>query len=418
MLDAVSSLVHIELASRPAVRAALRASLVKDSSHEVLFQRAFEAVFVRARSDVPSDSGGRGMDPAPEPGRDALLDSVAHALREGDGAALDDALDVVIQRFSANGDDGRSAGHHTQRVLRRMSVPDLYRRYLEAGEETDGTTAAEARVAMEQLSRRLTDLLSGRLRDGEGVHAQQWEDPEDRALLRAGADELAAMRATIRPLARRLATRLGAQHRSGGSGLDMRKTIRASMSTGGVPVRPALHQRRPSRPDVLVLCDVSGSTAQFAPFTLTLLNAFQEEFRHLRSFAFIDGIVEITGLLAAGPGVIDPHHLLTRRGLIAQDGRSDYARALTTFLKDWGSVVSARTTVIIAGDARSHEHAPATAMVAELRYRARRLYWLNPEPRTEWDTLDSRASEYAAQCTDAFAVATIRQLATAVTQIF
>jgi uncharacterized protein with von Willebrand factor type A (vWA) domain len=189
------------------------------------------------------------------------------------------------------------------------------------------------------------------------------------------------------------------------------------MGFGGVPVAPVLRRRRPTKPDLVVLCDVSGSTAQFAPFTLTLLHALHEEFRRVRSFVFIDGIVEITELLAASPGVIDPRHLLAKRGLVAEDGRSDYARALTTFLGRWESAVSARTTVIIAGDARSHDRESATSVVAELHHRARRLYWLNPEPRAEWDTLDSRATEYATHCTDAFDVSTIRQLTAAVTQI-
>ena len=60
---------------------------------------------------------------------------------------------------------------------------------------------------------------------------------------------------------------------------------------------------------------------------------------------------------------------------------------------------------------------PATAEVAELEHRARRLYWLNPEPRSEWDTLDSRASDYGRHCTNTFEVSTIRELIAAVTEI-
>jgi hypothetical protein len=55
--------------------------------------------------------------------------------------------------------------------------------------------------------------------------------------------------------------------------------------------------------------------------------------------------------------------------------------------------------------------------VAELGHRARRLYWLNPEPRSDWDRLDSRAGDYGRHCTDAFEVSTIRELIAAVTQI-
>lgn len=422
VLDATEALRHVDLAERSKVRAVLRATLVKDVTHEVLFRRSFEVVFPRMRREADPDGPSATAQPREQSAEDELMDSVVRALREGEEGGLDDALDQAIDRFQGGRDNGRSAGHEAKRMLRCMNVPDLYRRYLEQDREeasalNGAASAAEARVAMDQLGRRLEDMLSGRLREGDGVTHQQLEDVQDRPLLRAGADELVAMRMAMRPLARRLAAKLGAQRRRGGTGLDMRRTIRASMGFGGVPAKPILRRRRPTKPDLVVLCDVSGSTANFAPFTLTLLHAVHQEFRRVRSFVFIDGIVEITEILEANPGVLDPHHLLANRGLIAHDGRSDYARALTTFLDGWGDIVTARTTVIIAGDARAHDREPATSIIAELDHRSRRLYWLNPEPKAEWDRLDSRASEYAAHCTDAFEVSTIRQLTAAITQI-
>ncbi len=417
-LDAVAALAAVDLGRRSDVRLALKVALVKDQTREVLFDRAFEAVFPRAARPRSADESAAGS----EPGGEELWDDIVRALRDGDHDALDDALEDAIDQLDTNQDDGRSAGFHTQKTLRRMNVQQLYRRYLE-GDGTDATemdraiNTAEATAAMEQMKRRLEDLMSGRLRESDGPSRQQLEDPEDRPLLEAGADELAAMRLAIRPLARRLATRLGNRRRRGTAGLDMRRTIRASMGTGGVPVKPVLRRKRPTKPDLVVLCDVSGSTAQFAPFTLTLLHAVHQEFRRVRSFVFIDGIVEISDILASSPGVLDPHHLLGRQGLIVKDGRSDYRRAFATFLDMWGDSVTSKTTVIIAGDARSHDRDPATREIAELHHRARRLYWLNPEPASQWDTQDSRATEYGIHCTQAFEVSTIRNLIAAVTQI-
>ena len=416
-LDAVAALASVRLDRLTDVRSVLKATLVKDSTHDVIFERSFDAVFPRAR---PSrDQTGQVSTGASD---DIALDDLATALREGDLDRIDELLEAAIDEHGGSQDDGRSAGHHAQRTLRRMNVPNLYRRYLDQAEGESGLDRAidssEAAAAMEQMKRRMQDLISGRMRDTDGTTSmQQLEDPEDRPLLRAGADELIAMRQAMRPLARRLATRLGNRRRRGTSGLDMRRTIRSSMGTGGVPVQPVLRRRRPTKPDLIVLCDVSGSTAQFAPFTLTLLHAVHQEFRRVRSFVFIDGLVEITDILASSPGVLDPHHLLARKGLIVKDGRSDYRRALASFLDTWGNAVTAKTTVIIAGDARSHDREPATAEVAELEHRARRLYWLNPEPRSEWDTLDSRASDYGRHCTNTFEVSTIRELIAAVTEI-
>jgi uncharacterized protein with von Willebrand factor type A (vWA) domain len=420
-LDAVTAFTTIDISIRVDVRTALKATLVKDISHEVLFERSFEAVFPRVQRERRGQGTASGSS-AQEQGDEQLMDDLVRALREGDVTQIDELLDEAIERYAGTDKNQKSAGHHTQRALRRMNVSDLYRRYLEQGESESAyekaVDAAEAAAVLEHMKLRMEDLVTGRLREVEGQFSMQsLEDPEDRPLLQAGPDELVAMRQAMRPLARRLATRLGNRKRRGTQGLDMRRTIRASMGTGGVPVKPVLRRKRPTKPDLIVLCDVSGSTAQFAPFTLTLLHAVHQEFRRVRSFVFIDGIVEITEILANSPGVLDPRQLLGGRGLIVKDGRSDYQAVLRAFLKTWGDSVTAKTTMIIAGDTRSHKRDSASPELAELSHRARRLYWLNPEQRQEWNTLDSCASEYANHCTEFFEVSTIRQLIAAVTQI-
>lgn len=421
-LDAAAALAAIDIDRRVDVRTALKATLVKDTSHEVLFERSFEAVFPRIQHEPRGQASGSDTAQTREAGDEQLMDDLVRAMREGDLAQIDELLDEAIDRYAGTDKNASTVGHHANRALRRMNLPRVYQRYLEQGEAESSydraVEAAEAGAMLESMKVRMGDLLSGRLRDADGESARQaLEDPEDRPLLLAGPDELAAMRLAMRPLARRLATRLGNRRRRGLSGLDMRRTIRASMGTGGVPVKPVLRRKRPTKPDLIVLCDVSGSTAEFAPFTLTLLHAVHQEFRRVRSFVFVDGIVEITDILANSPGVLDPRQLLGRRGLVVRDGRSDYQQVLSTFLHTWGDAVTAKTTVIIAGDTRSHRRESAGRELAELQHRARRLYWLNPEPRHDWDRLDSCASEYAVHCTDFFEVSTIRQLIGAVTQI-
>lgn len=418
-LDAAQALATIDIDRRSDVRTAMKAALVKDASHEVLFERSFDAVFphVHRAADRAVPSSG----PARESGDEQLMDDLVRAMREGNLEQIDELLDEAVGRYAGTDKHTSTAGHHTQRALRRMNIPALYRRYLEESDSESrydrAVDAAEATTMIESMKVRMEGMVAGRLRATDPDVHQSLEDPEDRPLLLAGADELAAMRVAMRPLARRLATRLGNRRRRSTAGLDMRRTIRASMGTGGVPVQPVLRRKRPSKPDLVVLCDVSGSTAEFAPFTLMLLHAVHQEFRRVRSFVFVDGIVEITDILDSSPGVLDPRQLLGRRGLVVKDGRSDYQRVLSTFLQNWGESVTAKTTVIIAGDTRSHRRDSARSELAELEHRARRLYWLNPEPRHEWDTLDSCATEYGNHCTDFFEVSTIRQLIAAVLQI-
>lgn len=414
-LDAITSLATLtttDLTKREYVKLALKTCLVKDDSHDIAFTRAFNSIFPRMTQTSESVDG-----------TDGTSSSLAQALRDGDQGSIDSFLESALSQSQPTKGNTASEGQVTQRALRRMNITDLYSQILEsdssATKDLDrAIDSIEANRAIEQMRRRMADLAGGRIRDSSNAISEQAiEDPEDRPLLKAGPDELAAMRQAMRPLARKLATKLGNKRRQGYSGLDMRKTIRSSMGFGGIPVSPIMRRRRPTKPDLYVLCDVSGSTASFAPFTLTLLHALHEEFRRVRSFVFIDGVVEITELLEKNPGVLDPHHLLANRGLIVNDGRSDYRLALNSFIEQWGESVTAKSTVLIAGDARSHDRDPATSAIAELDHRARRLYWFNPEPMTEWDTLDSHATNYARHCTAAFEVSTLRGLMDAVTHI-
>ncbi|MCI0688577.1 MAG: VWA domain-containing protein, partial [Sporichthyaceae bacterium] len=401
-----------------------------------LFERLFDLLFPRLRP-VPvappptaprhPDSDGDGTDLA------ALRTELADALRRGDQVTVAALVATSVDRWSGIGEQDRGERHHVQRVLRRLGLDHVLRQLArrdgdrsELERQLDSAAAAadidEVRLLLERLvAERLADQRAGG-DDGADDPADQLDlgpgrDLADLPILRAGPDELAELRAAVRPLARKLATRFGQRRRRGRGGLDMRRTIRRSMSSGGVPLTPVLRRRYPSRPDLVVLCDVSGSVAQFAPFTLALLHALHGEFHRVRSWVFIDGIVEISDLLDRAPGVLDAHHLLGRRGLVSGDGRSDYARALAGFLARWRDVISAKTTVILVGDARSHDRQPAVAELAELHRLARRLYWLNPEPRPEWDTGDSLMSLYGSYAHGVHEVSTLRQLADCVAAI-
>jgi uncharacterized protein with von Willebrand factor type A (vWA) domain len=212
----------------------------------------------------------------------------------------------------------------------------------------------------------------------------------------------------------------------------MRRTLRRGLDAGGVPLEPVLRRRHRTRPELVVLCDVSGSMATFSPFTLALLHAVHAELGRVRSFAFVDGVAEVTDLLAGTPGVVDPRHLLRRPGVVAGDGRSDYGRVLRHFcdafinasfvpfapgFSSGADIISARTTIVVAGDGRSHGRDPGVEALRAIARRARRLYWFAPQPRDAWTTEDCALTSYAAECTDILPVATLRELIRAVDRI-
>jgi uncharacterized protein with von Willebrand factor type A (vWA) domain len=166
-----------------------------------------------------------------------------------------------------------------------------------------------------------------------------------------------------------------------------------------------------------VLADVSGSVIEFAKFTLSLLHAMNEEFAKMRSFAFVDGIDEVTGILDEGGHRMDLRGAFARARVVAADGHSDYGSVFQGFAERYGADIDARSTLIVMGDARNNYRDPGLETLKGLRERARRLYWLNPEPRADWDTSDSIMGVYAPWCDRVFEVRNLRQLTACVDEI-
>jgi uncharacterized protein len=72
-----------------------------------------------------------------------------------------------------------------------------------------------------------------------------------------------------------------------------------------VPLVTHHRPKRPHRTELVVLCDVGGSVANFAQFTLPLTFALREQFQGLRAFTFVDQVHEVTGHFRLGVDVAD-----------------------------------------------------------------------------------------------------------------
>jgi uncharacterized protein with von Willebrand factor type A (vWA) domain len=235
----------------------------------------------------------------------------------------------------------------------------------------------------------------------------------------ASRAQLAELRRTVHPLSRKLATRLAARRRRHHRGrIDIRRTLRGSLSTGGVPMRPVFRKRRPARPDIVLICDMSGSVSGFANFTMLLVQALRDQFSKVRVFAFIERMDEITHLVTAG--MADPAHLggriISEARLTAFDGHSDYGRALGDFAADYADAVGPRTSVLVLGDARTNGSDPNLAALRAVVAPARHAYWLNPERTALWSTGDSVAKAYA-EIMPMYECRNVSQLSTLVTRL-
>ena len=411
-LDSVAALRVVELLDREQLRAAYAAALVKRHTHRPAFDTVFDLFFPTTTGTEPAEAS---TDPdratanfrRDDPELLRFRAELSAALAEGDDAALARLAREGVGRFG--GVAGRLPGTQSwssYATQTRISPQTLLAGLLEQalhGQEVGGLAERTARTAITtriaRFRRMLDTEVQRRLAEESGAAriAKTAVKPslERIDLLSATRTDLAAIRREIEPLARRLAARLAIEQRRGRRGpLDFRRTIRASLSTGGIPIETVHRPRRPHKTDLVIVCDVSESVTSFAHFTLLLVYALRQQFARVRVFAFIDELDEVTDYFRPGADVVESVTRLAAESKVrGWYGRTDYGRAFELFIERYRDAISPRTSLLVLGDARSNYGDPGLRALRLMAERARRAYWLNPERRSAWDTGDSVAED-------------------------
>jgi uncharacterized protein with von Willebrand factor type A (vWA) domain len=398
-VDAGRAVEELGLADRELLREGLAATLLHGPGQRQVFDPVFDLYF-------PRGVGGPEQRTA---GREDLRDRLADALTTDDRAMLGRLAIEAVDGFGGYGSSPESDGWSSYQTLERLRPQTLLARVRDNVRGQGGSQGFADRLLEDEIRRRI-DVFRALVaaearrrvaeRRGRDEIARRAVAPTaDRVdFLFAGQDRLAELRRTVQPLARKLATRLAARRRRASRGsIDLRRTLRGSLSTGGVPMKPVLRRRRPMRPELVLLCDVSGSVSGFSDFTMLLVQALHDQFSKVRVFAFVNRIDEVTGLLERGRA--DPEGLSSRiqgeAAVTGYHGSSDYGMALGEFAERYADAVGSRTTVFVLGDARTNRSDPNLPAVRQIAERARRVHWLNPEQRSRWGTGDSVAPAYA-----------------------
>lgn len=444
-IDAMEALGHVDLADRGAFKATLGATLVKNARHYAAFDTAFEVFFAVDRSFPGDDPDGefagddeeaaerrrqQGLNPSGRGGGggeadvDGLMRQLMRALSTNDQPLMQLVARQAVDQL-AGMERGRPVGgtYYLYRTLRQLSADDLVDQLMEAANADEELDDFDARLVQEEYEARLEsfrDEVRAEIRRrlvadrGREAVAKTLRKPllEDLDLMHATRIELMQIEQAVYPLTRKLAARLAQRRRRFRQGrLDFRKTMRRSLSTGGVPVEPQFKNPRPSRPEVFLLCDISGSMATFARFTLQFVYAMSGQFSKLRSFVFIDALDEATPYFAEANDFEEALAAVSSTAeVVWMDGHSDYGHSFEMFQERYAADLTPRSAVIITGDARNNYRPPHADVLGAIQDEVRGVYWLNPEPRGYWDTGDSVMRSYAEFCTEVHEVRNLRQL--------
>ncbi len=455
-VDAMRAASCFPLDEREALKAALAATLVKDHRHRTVYEALFDVYFSLDRADVLECSGdGEPGDNRPRtlagtlPSRAEVVELLFDALATGDRELVRLRARQAVTLFA----DFRVGGAissllYVYRTVKALDLEQLRARLEAADNVATGQTSpgGAATDVAHREGPQPNDVLQRRLQADEHERRLEWVRqevdaeirrllvaaqgsgavagrlrttlPEDADFLASTAADRQAMTDAVQPLARSLAAQLAIKRHRRHGAVDVRRTIRRSLAYGGTPAELIHRRARPAKPQLMVLADVSGSVMMFARFALHLLNALQTEFTRVRSFAFVDSVDEISSLFQESDGIVDlAKRVNDQAQVVWLDGRSDYGNSLETFWNRWGAGVTARTTVLVLGDARNNYHAAQSHLLGEIHQRARSVVWLNPEPEESWNTGDSLMAEYGQHCDLAIECRNLRQLRQAIGRI-
>ncbi len=420
LLDAFDALAEVPWTVPDDFREALAATLAKSPEDRRVFDLVFERFFFRATEAAAieagireQDGGGGGVAGGEGEGQeidlDQLREAIARALRDGDESTMRDLARMAIAAFGRQGEGSGVIGVDVQRIRRQLGLRSEPQPELPAADPRRDGLPRDALRRFEQLLRR--ELERGQIERTEQLPAKRALNELDRALPSGPLQDLAAVHRVVAQLRRRLATQgMEARGRRRGGVVDVRRTMRASLQTGGVPVELRYRPRRPRRPEIFVLCDVSTSVTSASVFFLSVLHALHDTFRKMRSFVFIERISEVTDVFERERDFQAVSEAIGRDAGVADiSGYTDYGRVWTEFRDTVEDELHPRATVIVLGDARTNGRDPRADVFGEIAAMAGRTFWLNPEPRLYWNYGDSVIAAYEQHC-EAFECWTTQQL--------
>jgi uncharacterized protein len=414
LLDALAVLREIEWTGERDFREALAATLAKSQEDRRVFELVFDRFMFRAvelaaidqgldeqggaRMDATSDAGDLDLEELTDEQLEALRAQIAAALRDGSEGAMRDLARLAIAAFARRQEGSGVIGVDVQRIRRALGLRTEPQPQLPPGDPRRDGLPREALRRFEALLRRELEREQAQ-RTGSLPPARPLGEL-DRALPSGPLQDLAAVHRVVAQLRRRLATQ---GHRARGhrthAHVDVRRTMRASLQTGGVPVVLKYRPRRPRRPEIYVLCDVSTSVTSASVFFLSVLHALHDSFRKMRSFVFIERISEVTDVFAKERDFKAVSERISGDAGVADiSGYTDYGRVWEEFLTQVEDDLHPRATVIVLGDARTNGRDPRADVFARIAARAGRTFWRNPEPRLYWNYGDSVIAAYEQHC--------------------
>jgi hypothetical protein len=424
-IDAFRALEVAGLDDRETLKNALRTTLVKRAIDLPVYDELFDLHFSGLGRVI--ETGGERLADALDLDAEGLADLItkleevleqldldlsvlARALLANDAGRLEALLRSALAEAQVEKIQGSfQEGKYSHATAQRLGLGAL-------AEELDNLKArlAEADIPS-SLAEKLRRLIERRLQDLSAMikravrldiqkRDQSLRDRSrlanlaEKSFYYLSEDEMRRMKEAVAKLAQRLKNVLAVRRRRAKRGrFDVNATLRKNLQYGAVPFRIQFDRRVRNKPQVLVLCDVSDSVRNVSRFMLQFVYSLQDLYSRVRSFIFVSELGEITRLFEEKE-VNEAIEEALSGNVINVFAHSDFGRVFKAFRCDYLGAVNKRTTVIVLGDARNNYNVPHEWVLRDVREKAKRVIWLNPESRLTWGFGDSEMDRYMPHC--------------------
>jgi uncharacterized protein len=424
-LDAFSASEVTGLAEREAFRSALRSTMVKRASELPVFEELFDIYFAGLGEIIKQASQAvqNALSMSDQEFQKFLedvekmlqkegqnLSDLAKQLLQDKSGAMEKAIRDAARAIRLSGIERTIEENYFARALARQlgldKIEAEIKELREQIEKMDIGSAMKARME-EYLERRLKaleDIIRKYVRmEREKRDIKQKDDPRqnqigEKSFYYLSEEELKKMNEAVVRLAQRLKNVITVRRKRAKKGrFDIKRTLRHNLENGGVPFKLRFERRKKEKPQVVILCDVSDSVRNASRFMLQFVYSLQDLYSRVRSYIFVADIGEVTEHFRNNDAK-DALDVALKGDIINVYAHSNFGFAFRSFVADHIGVINKRTTVIVLGDARNNYNLPHDWCLREIRQRAKRIIWLNPESRNTWGFGDSEMDRYAVHC--------------------
>jgi len=429
--DALRAVEQVGIYDRETFQAALATTLIKEASDQPTFDRLFPFYF--GSGGPPLLNPAEGLTPEQQAmlqrALQALMGEVGYLARmvlEGRNPSRTELEHMAQRAGLIYATDLRYQSWLTRRLLQEMGWQDLskllnelWRQLAQMGldpqalDQLQRLATANQETLREQVARFVGQSIARQAADT--LRPQSAPDLMDRPFRDLSPAEVQELHNQVRRLVARLRSRAALRQKRARKGnLDPKATIRANLRYGGVPL-DLRHKWHHLKPKLVLMCDVSTSVRDVVSFLLRLTYELQDQVSKTRSFAFIDHVEEISHPFAEYPPDIAVRMVL--EAMPPGSYNTDLGASLRQFASEYMDAVDLHTTLIIVGDGRNNYNDPGLDTLLDIKRRARRILWLNPDPPFLWGKGDSDMLSYLPLCDGAYEVSNLAQLATVVDRI-